>query len=303
MRYGDVPNIDKPVSRIVLGSIPFTMDDLDGTAALIDAYRLAGGNTIDLSHVYRSGGCHRALGEYMKTRKCRDALILFDKGCHHYGGVRRVTREAMASDIQDNHANLGVTMTDFFVPHRDDPLVPVEKIVDWANEHIRAGRIKAFGGSNFLHHRFAEGNGYATAKGLQGFSASSPNLSLASPNEPMWTECLSLDPVARDWYAESGFPVFSWSSGGGGFFAGIDTPDIRRVYHNRINFGRLERVKEFAKKLGATPTAVSLAWTLNQPVNIFALIGPTDPSQLADNLTALDISLTPDELRYLEHGC
>ena len=128
------------------------------------------------------------------------------------------------------------------------------------------------------------------------------NLSLASPNEPMWTECYSVDPVARDWYAETQFPLFSWSSGGGGFFAGIDSPDIRRVYHNRINFARLERVKEFAKKLDATPTAIALAWTLNQPLNAFTLIGPANVTQLADNLTALDIKLESDELKYLESG-
>lgn len=301
MKFGSVPHIDKPVSRIVLGSVPFSTAELDNTFALIDAFSKAGGNTIDLSHVYRGGDCHRALGQYMRETDSREKFILFDKGCHHYS-TRRVTREAMASDILDNHTNLGVTMTEFFTLHRDDPQVPASRIVDWANEHIRAGRIKAFGGSNYLHHRFIEGNAYAAENDLQGFSAGSPNFSLASPNEPMWTECYWVDQVARDWYAESQLPLFSWSSGGGGFFAEIDAPDIRRVYHNRVNFARLERVKEFAKKLDATQTAVALAWTLNQPVNIFALIGPANAAQLADNLTALDITLDPDQLRYLEHG-
>lgn len=301
MRYGAVPHLDRQLSRIVLGSVPFTTSNLDSAFALLDAYVAAGGNTVDLSHVYRSGDCQRAVGEYMRVRGCRDKLVLFDKGCHHYA-TRRVTREAMASDILDNHTNLGVTMTEFFTLHRDDPQVPVSKIVDWANEHIRAGRIKVFGGSNFLHHRFIEGNAYAAERGLQGFSASSPNLSLAAPNEPMWTECYWVDQVARDWYADTQFPLFAWSSGGGGFFAEIDSPDIRRVYHNRINFARLARVKEFAKKLGATTTAIALAWTLNQPLNVFALIGPVTPAQLGDNLTALEIALDADQLRYLELG-
>ena len=145
----------------------------------------------------------------MRTKDCRDALVTFDKGYHHYGGVRRVTREAMASDILDNHTNLGVTMTEFFVPHRDDPQVPIAKIIDWANEHVRSGRIKVFGGSNFLHHRFAEGNAYAAANGLQGFSASSPNLSLASPNEPMWTECST----PSSWIPKPGGPSVSPAAG------------------------------------------------------------------------------------------
>ncbi len=74
------------------------------------------------------------------------------------------------------------------------------------------------------------------------------------------------------------------------------------MYHNKHNLARLVRVKEFAKKLNASPTAVALAWTLNQPMNVFALIGATNPEQLADNLTALEITLDADQLRYLEHG-
>src|ERR1022692_2842764 len=99
MRYGSVPFLDKPIARIVLGSVPFATNELDNTFALLDAYTAVGGNTIDLSHVYRSGDCHRALGEYIRAKNCRDKLVLFDKGCHHYGGIRRVTREGKASAI------------------------------------------------------------------------------------------------------------------------------------------------------------------------------------------------------------
>jgi aryl-alcohol dehydrogenase-like predicted oxidoreductase len=296
-----VPHLDRDVSRLVLGSVPFSPDNLEKTFALIDAFVKAGGNTIDLSHVYRSGGCHRALAAYMRERGNREHFVLFDKGCHHYGN-RRVTREAMASDIMDNHQNLGSGFTEFFVLHRDDALVPIGNIVTWLNQHKDAGRIRVFGGSNFHHYRIRSANEYAAANGLQGFSASSPNLSLATPNEPMWEECLALDRVARDWYEETQFPVFSWSSAGGGFFAGVDSPDVRRVYHNKHNFARLERAKEFGKRLGISPNAVALAWYLNQPINGFGLIGPETPAQLEDNLTALEITLDPDELRYLEFG-
>ena len=92
MRYGSVPHLDTPIARMVLGSVPFTTAELENTFSLLDAYTAAGGNTIDLSHVYRSGDCHRALGQYVEARGCRDSLVLFDKGCHHYGGIRRVTR-------------------------------------------------------------------------------------------------------------------------------------------------------------------------------------------------------------------
>jgi aryl-alcohol dehydrogenase-like predicted oxidoreductase len=208
----------------------------------------------------------------------------------------------MASDILDNHQNLGVNHTEFFVLHRDDPLVPIGNVVTWLNQHKDGGRIDVFGGSNFHHYRIKAANEYAKANGLQGFSVSSPNFSLALPNEPMWDECLTLDRAGRDFYEESQFPIFSWSSAGGGFFARVDSPDVRRVYHNTHNFARLERADEFSKRLGISPNAVALAWALNQPMNLFALIGPDSAAQLEDNLTALEITLDADELQYLEFG-
>jgi len=302
MEYGNVPHFDKPISRIVLGSVPFHSDDIKNTFELMDCYLKEGGNCVDLSHVYGMGDCQRALGIYMKDRGNRDKIVLFDKGCHHYGGRHRVNRESMISDIDDNHRNLGVTETDFFVLHRDDQIIPIGSIVEWLNEQVQEGKIKVFGGSNFHQSRIIAGNEYAKEKGLQGFSASSSHLSLASPSAPMWDDCLWVDRVGRMWYEESKFPLFSWSSGGGGFFAEIDTPDIRRVYRNSINAARLKRAKEFAKKYKTLPSTISLAWTLSQPLNIFALIGPANTDQLKHNLEALELKLSLDELNYLEFG-
>lgn len=301
MKFGNAPHVAKKISRLVIGSVGFLPEKQDYVNEMLDAFISGGGNCIDFSHIYYGGKCQAAVGTYMKERGNRDQLVLFDKGCHH-GSQRRVTREAIVSDILDNHRNLQVSKAEFYTLHRDDQLVSIEKVVDWLNEQVQAGRIEAFGGSNMLHSRIKEGNEYAQKNGLQGFSASSPNISLASPNAPMWAECLSLDEVAREWYSENQFPVFSWSSGGGGFFAGIESPDIIRVYHNRINFERLKRAKEFANKLNTSPSSIALAWTLNQPLNIFALVGPANVSQLKENLEAVEITFDPDQLRYLEKG-
>ena len=299
MKRAKVPHFDRAISKLVLGSIPLRPDEPEAAFRLIDAYVAAGGNAIDLGTVY-GGERYALVGRYLKERG-RDKLIVLDKGCHH-GRFRRVTRDAMAQDIEANQGHFGAGPTEFFVLHRDDPLIPAGEVVEWLNEHKNAGRIQAFGGSNWHHSRIREANEYAASHGLQGFSLSSPNLSLAAPNEPMWAECLWLDAAAREWYEGSRFPVFSWSSGGGGFFAGVDSADVRRVYHNRINFARLERVKEIAKRLGATPTQVALAWTLNQPLEIWCLIGPANLEQLEDNLGALELALTPEDLAFLEHG-
>lgn len=303
MQYGTVPHFDKPISRVVLGIIPLPQDDHPRAFEIIDRYRELGGNMIDNSVVYGSGkmGLMKA---YYEARG-EDALIRLDKGCHHRGDSdagRRVTREDMDADVRANLAGQGVSYSDFFVLHRDDPRIPVGDIVQWLNEHRDAGRIKAFGGSNWHHTRIAAANEYAEKHGLQGFSVSSPNLSLATVNEPMWWEAYSIDREGRDWHERTGFPLFSWSSAGGGWFAEVDSDGVNRVYRNDENIARLARAKELAAQKGVTPYQIALAWTLNQPMNVFALTGPDTVPMLEMNLATVDLKLNPEELTYLEHG-
>ncbi len=300
MQYGLVPSYSQPISRIALGIIPLPTNDHPRAFELLDAYRELGGNIIDNSKIYGQGKAH-LMRAYYEARG-EDALIRLDKGCHHHGETRRVTKDALAEDIRGNLEDQGVTYSDFFVLHRDDPSVPVGEIVEWLNEHKEAGRIKAFGGSNWHHSRIEAANEYAAEHNLQGFSISSPNLSLASANEPMWWEAYTVDREGRDWYEKTQFPLFAWSSAGGGWFAGASSPDVLRVYKNEENEGRLTRARELAERRDVSPYQIALAWTLNQPLNGFALVGPDTVEQLQVNMATVDLKLSPDELRYLEHG-
>jgi len=303
LKYGKVPHYDKEVSKIVMGVIPLPTDDRARAFELLDAYRAAGGNIIDNSYSYGQRFAD-ILKAYYELHG-QDALIRFDKGNHHSSNNdegRRVSKEAIDNDLRGNLERQGVTYSDFYVLHRDDTRVPAGDVVEWLNEHLAAGRIKVFGGSNWHHTRIAEANEYAEKHGLQGFSVSSPNLSLALANEPMWWEALQIDREGRDWHEKTGFPLFAWSSGGGGFYARVDSPDIKRVYHNDTNFARLKRADELAEKLGVSTPQIALAWTLNQPINVWALIGPNTLEQVQQNVAAVDITLTQQQLDWLENG-
>ncbi len=303
MKYGTVPHYDKPISKLVMGVIALPTDDLPKAFDLLDAYRAGGGNMIDGSYHYGPRFAETMRAYYEKNGE--DALIRFDKGNHHHSNSdegRRVTKEAMDNDIRGNLERQGVSYSDFYLLHRDDVRVPAGDVVEWLNEHKDAGRIRGFGGSNWHHTRIAEANEYAEKHGLQGFSMSSPNLSLALANEPMWWEALQIDRAGRDWHEKTGFPLFSWSSGGGGFFARVDSPNIQREYHNETNFARLKRADALAAKHGVSTPQIALAWTLNQPLNVWCLIGPNTVDQVHQNLAALDTVLSPEELAYLESG-
>src|SRR5437763_13272830 len=123
---------------------------------------------------------------WLRERGSRDRLTILDKGAHPNADRERVTPEDIVCDLRDSLARRKTDQIDLYLLHRDDLSAPVGPIVEALNEQKRAGHIGAFGGSNWTPERIEEANAYAAARGLEGFSASSPNLSLAVPEEPGW---------------------------------------------------------------------------------------------------------------------
>jgi len=305
MKYGKVAGIDKPVSRLVMGSMVISTDSMPFSNTLLDHFFEIGGTCIDTAYVYGGGGRAEAgVGKWIATRGVRDQIVLIGKGAATTGA----TPELVTRELLETLYRLGVDHLDLYMMHRDNTELPVGAFVDVLNEHKDAGRISAFGGSNWTTGRIAAANDYAKSKGLQGFSASSPNFSLAEWNEPTWSNCISAsDKPSRDWYRQSQLPLFAWSSQANGFFTGrFDlTPPaalpfgIARVWYNANNVQRAKRVDELAKKKGITPIQVALAYVLCQPLNIFALIGPQTLEETRTSAQALDVELSAEELAWL----
>ncbi|HEV2121540.1 MAG TPA: aldo/keto reductase [Chloroflexota bacterium] len=308
MNYGQIDGLDRPASRIVLGSMAIDLVDPELSCALLDRFLARGGNLVDTAHVYRGGNSERAIGEWLRRRKNREQVMILTKGAHHDRFGPRVNPREIAFDLGQSLERLGTTYIDLYVLHRDDPDVPVSTIVETLNEHMERGRMRAIGGSNWSHRRLEEANAYAREHNLVPFAVSSPNLSLAVPNEPMWKDCVSVngDAEAVDWYRRHDLPLLSWSSQGGGFFTGRFSPDdtsnadMVRVYYNQGNWERLRRAEALGQELGYSPIQIALAWVLNQPdIVTFPLIGPKNVEELESSLDAADIELTPQQVRWL----
>ena len=72
-----------------------------------------------------------------------------------------------------------------------------------------------------------------------------------------------------------------------------------RVYDTPENWQRLDRTRALARELGCTHTQIVLAWVLHQPFPVFALIGPHSRAELEDSLGALDVTLTREQVAWL----
>jgi 1-deoxyxylulose-5-phosphate synthase len=307
MKYRRFEPLARDLSRLVLGTAYVADWPEEEAFALLDAWVEAGGNTIDCARQYGDGGAERVLGRWLAARRQVDVTVI-TKGAHHvtHGlehdpDQKRVTSADIAADLEESLDALGVDRVDLYFLHRDDPARPVGPIVDILNDHLRAGRIAAFGGSNWTTARIAEANAYARLNALEGFSASSPGLNLAEQNEQPWPGTVSArDRASREWYRDTQTPLFAWSSLAGGFFAGVRNAELDRVYLNERNLERLRRAEELAGRFGVTANEVALAWVLHQPFPTYALIGPRNPAELHESLAALDVELTPEDVRRLE---
>jgi 1-deoxyxylulose-5-phosphate synthase len=308
MKYGTIEGIKQPVSRAVMGSMIFSPENRKLTYELLDEFVKLGGNCIDTAHVYGGGKSEVAIGLWMKERGNRDKILILDKGCHPYHPrPTRVTPEDIRADLKDNLQRLDTNYIDMWVFHRDNPEVPVAPLCEELNTHIAAGKIRAIGASNWSHTRIQEFNEYAQKKGLKGFVLSSPNLSLAVPKEVMWAGSITVSPDAMKWHEKKQFPLFAWSSQARGFFSGRYAPDVKegdndviRCYYTPQNFERLKRAQELGKEKGLSAIQVAFAYVMHQPFPTYCLIGPANLDELRSSVGALDLALTPDEIKWLE---
>ena len=316
MQYGTLPGIDKPISRLVQGTLTINSREPELSFRLLDEIFDLGCTTFDTAHVYGAGDGERTVGRWVNERGIREKVVIIGKGAHPNRDRQRVTHFDITSDLYDSLARFRFDSIDLYLLHRDDPTVPVGPIVEILNEHLAAGRIRAFGASNWSHTRIEEANHYAQAHGLMPFVASSPNLSLAEQVHVPWPGCISISgPVgtqARAWYAHSQMPVLCWSSLAGGFFSGrfrrdnLETfeSDLEKVcvrsYCYEDNFKRLDRAQQLAQEKELTIPQVALAYVMNQPLDVFALLGCQNASEFNENLEASELRLTAGEMAWLD---
>lgn len=317
MRYIQIPQVEKPVSALGLGTVAsaFTPGSYDRAAELLDRFLAAGGNCIDTAHIYGFGDSEKTLGRWFQESGRRGEVVLITKGCHPDVDRRdifsrpwepRVTPEAIRQDLGESLERLQTDYIDLYLLHRDDEAVPVGPLVAALNQEQARGRIRAFGVSNWRVERIAEANRYAAEHGLNGVVASSPNLSLARPKKMLFPGNLFADEATRQWHQATQLPLLAWSALAGGFLSGRyspDTPagdDITQVYYTDENFKRLRQAQALAGRKHATLAQIALAYVLCQPFPVVALAGPTTVEHLDEACSAVELELTPAELEFLE---
>ncbi|KRB61269.1 oxidoreductase [Rhizobium sp. Root708] len=298
-----IPGISKPASVVTLGFEFFP--NFAAASLTLDAFYEAGGNVFDTAFVYGGGKTEKIFGDWHTSRNVpREEIVLIGKGAHS----PLCYPDVIAKQLDQSLERLKTDYVDIYFMHRDNTDVPVGEFVDAMDAEAKRGRIRGiFGGSNWTRERMEEAAAYAAKNGKAAPAALSNNFSLAEMLDPIWAGCVAAsDDDWKKWLNAKQIPNFAWSSQGRGFFtdrAGRDKRDdeeIVRCWYSDRNFERRDRAIELANKLGRSPIHVALAYVIAQPFPVIPLIGPRTIAELEDSLSALDIKLTPEQVKWLE---
>src|SRR5699024_710376 len=233
----------------------------------------------------------------------REDVVIIAKGAH----TPHCDPESITRQLTESLQRQRTDYADLYMMHRDNPDVPVGEFVDVLDEHVRAGRIRAIGGSNWTPQRVDEADEYARRNGRTGFSILSNHFGLARALDVPWAGCVhSTDPDSRRWLTDRGIALLPWSSQARGFFTGRAHPEDRsdaelvRCYYSEDNFERLERARVIGREQDVPTTAVALAYVLAQPFPTFPLFGPRSIAEMRSSTLGLGVELTASDLDWLD---
>jgi aryl-alcohol dehydrogenase-like predicted oxidoreductase len=309
MRYRIFGNTGLRVSALALGTGNFGTGWGYGTGEdearrIFDGYREAGGNVIETADHYQFGQSEAMLGGFIAS--ARDDIVLatkFSLGDTHGAGLQRTgnSRKAMLHSVEASLRRLKTDRIDLLWVHMPDGVTPIEEIARGLDDIVRSGKALYTGLSDFPAWRVATAATLAELRGWAPLSALQLEYSLVERSAER-----ELLPMA----AGFNLGTVAWSPLGGGLLTGKyrkgetgRAQGLGAVIHAESDARKtatLDAVLEVAQEAGVPPGQVAIAWVLAR--GVLPIIGPRTPEQLADNLAAVDVVLSPAQIERLEQA-
>ncbi len=276
--------------------------DEDAARQTLDAALSAGVTLFDTADMYGRGANERFLSPFVRAH--RDDVVIATK----FGNVRaHVGSMSISNDpayirraVDASLTRLGIEVIDLYYMHRRDPAVPLADSIGTMAELVGEGKVRHLGLSEVTGDELRE------AHALHPISAVQSEWSLFTRDIEA-----SLVPAAAD----LGVAVVAYSPLGRGFLTGalpseFTAGDVRSRFprftgeNGQRNTALLHPITAIATGRGITPAQVALAWLHQQGdvhgLTVIPIPGTRHPNRLRENLAALDLTLTADELAQLE---
>lgn len=289
-------------SRISLGTASFgSAVDKETAFSIMDRYKDLGGNLLDTAAVYGMGLSEQTVGQWLHSRGLFGKVYISTKGCHPSVPefVPRLNKEALRHDIERSLRLLGVECVDVYFLHRDDERLPVEDIMPMLYDLVKKGSVRMLGASNWTVKRIEEANAFARQNGMTPFSCSQILWNAANVNQANMPDktLVAMDEKEHSGYRKNGMPIMAYTSQAQGLFShmaqkGADgiPQAMKRLYMNDTTRRRAERILAVSKETGLSPTALSLAYLLEDEVKAIPIIGTSTPQRINENMQVFGLS-------------
>ena len=305
------------VSELCLGTMTFGGSDgiwgKIGNLGQGEADRLvgqaldAGINFIDTADVYAGGVSEQLTGQALKNLKVpRESVVVATKvfgetgpGANHRGNSRGHILDGVKASLK----RLQLDHIDLYQIHGFDPATPIEETVRALDQLVRHGHVRYVGVSNWAAWQIVKALGVSERLGLSRFESLQAYYTLAGRD---------LEREIVPMLASEGLGLMVWSPLAGGLLSGkykaggqaeegsrrqsFDFPPVDRARADVV----IDAMRPLAEARGVSVAQIALAWLLHQPQVTSVIVGAKRPDQLADNIAATTVELTPQELGTLD---
>lgn len=281
--------------------------DQAGADALVKGSLDAGVNFFDTADVYSEGESEKTLGQSFRSLGiARKDVIIATKVFGRTGPGRNdvgASRGHIMDAVEASLRRLGTDHIDLYQIHGNDAITPIEETLRALDTLVQQGKVRYIGASNWEAWKLSRAITMSELKGYARFDTLQAYYSIAGRD-------LEREFVPMFRHTKTGLLV--WSPLAGGLLSGkfsrenqkpegarrseFDFPVVDKERAWRV----LDAMRPIAQAHGCSPARIALAWLLHQPVVTSVIIGAKHTDQLDDNLAAVDVKLSSEELQQLD---
>ncbi|CAI4050868.1 hypothetical protein SUVZ_14G0050 [Saccharomyces uvarum] len=310
------------VSPLILGGMSIGdawsgyMGSMDKERAfeLLDAFYEAGGNFIDTANTYQNEQSEAWIGEWMKSRKLRDQIVIatkfstdykwYDVGKGKSANFCGNSKRSLHVSVRDSLHKLQTDWIDILYIHWWDHMTSIEEVMDSLHILVQQGKVLYLGVSDTPAWIVSAANYYATSHGKTPFSIYQGKWNVLNRDFER-----DIIPMARHF----GMALAPWDVMGGGKFQSKKSMEERKKSGEGLrSFAGIsertetevkmsEALSKVAEEHGTeSVTATAIAYVRSKAKSVFPLIGGRKIEHLKQNIEALSIKLTPEQIEHLE---
>ena len=296
------------VSKFCLGTMtlgssdwqPWALDEAESRPILKRALD-RGFTFFDMADWYSIGENERVVARTLLEMVPRDKLVLTTKAMYPMSddpNDRGLSRKHLIAAIDGSLKRMGSDYVDIFMIHSFDTETPIEETMEALHDIVKSGKARYLGASTMYAWQFAQMNHVARENGWTTFINMQCQFSLLYRENER-----ELIPYCQD----QGIAVTCFSPLARGWLSGVMDQERARTdqwfdrwFGDPLDLEICAKVRAIAEERGTTMAEVALAWVLSKDFICSPLIGADSPEHVENNIKALDLSLSGDEIEILD---